>query len=825
MPFSEIPASYPVGIGQVIIDVTDTDLDFVELGTLPAASNGWSNVGIEHLVLTGALGGAPTNDGIDIELRSFADADDDFVLESFAAIEVRGYGHHGIDLENHDTGHTGTIEARNHRAITTNGDGWAHAIAVTSRSRENGAEAKAVNRGTLKTNGKGAAGILVRFQQRTVGKATAINYGSITTTGGAINKDSFAEGLLADSRGSGSVEATNEGSAAIVKTGTDSVGARGVAAVASNTNGASGAATAKNSGSVTTQGNPYVYDDMGVSKWVSPAGIFARSTDGKATAQNVAGGTVDTHGEAAYGVFARSNNGRAQAENLDTVRTRAAGTATVTLPEGDAPTSALGVFAWSDIGDATAENGAANNDAAAVTTAGPGAIGLMAMNNNDGDTRASTVTANNYGSVTTTGANAEGVVALALHGGSSTDSNTVQALNGVGASISTGGTAGSGDGSGGLSASILVTGGGTAYGSASVENRGTITTTGARSSASALDNAFGISAHYYNTDDVTINNAGDVTAKNIGGEITVSGPGARGIQAITYGSGVATVIADGGTVTASYKDSGSTNAGTGIFASSGGSAGTVDVEILNGATIDAQNAIFIRNAAADIMVSGGSLVIGNVDVPNRRADRMTVDASTVRGRMQFAQGADTLTVRNGGKVEGAIWFGLHQDELIVENGGTFDESVNFGSESDTLRVNSGNARFNGELQFLDVFEGIGGWIQLRDDVIFLGNSDGEEEQGSPGSATFGSADGSTAQVSIYGDFNLGESGTMTIHDGSRVQLVASLDDMGELVLPTIDAGGREDEGVRGITCLDSEGAVTGCTLYVQNDEGGGGAGV
>ena len=564
---------------------------------------------------------------------------------------------------------------------------------------------------------------------------------------------------------------------------------------------------------------------MSGSEWVSPAGIFARSTDGKATAQNLAGGEVDTHGKAAYGVFARSNNGRAQAENLGTVTTHADHTASVTLPAGDAPAGALGVFAWSDIGDATAENGAANNDAAAVTTAGPGAIGLMAMNNNDGDTRASTVTANNYGSVTTTGANAEGVVALALHGGSSTDSNTVQALNGVGASISTGGTAGSGDGSGGLSASILVTGGGTAYGSASVENRGRITTTGARSSASALDNAFGISAHYYNTDNVRIDEAGDVTAKNIGGEITVSGPGARGIQAITYGSGVATVIADGGTVTASYKDSGSTNAGTGIFASSGGSAGTVDVDILNGATIDAQNAIFIRNAAADIMVSGGSQVIGDVDILNQRDDSMTVDGSTVRGRIQLAVGADTLTVRNGGKIEGAIWFGLDQDELIVENGGTFDESVNFGSESDTLRVNSGNARFNGELQFLDVFEGIGGWIQLRDDVIFLGNSEGDVEQGSPGSATFGSTDGSTAQVSIYGDFNLGESGTMTIHDGSRVQLVASLDDMGELVLPTIDAGGREDEGVRGITCLDSEGAVTGCTLYVQNDEGGGGAGV
>ena len=935
-PETDLPKPLPGGATRLIVHFADEKADSFENTALETGS--------EHWVLTGDLGGSAKS-GAGIEVRTFTSDSDVLVVESFATIDVRADGKPGIDLKNDDAAHSGRIEAINRGSITSTGDNQAHGISVLSRSQQSGAEAKAVNTGTVATtiNARGAVGVRARVVKNGAGTATVVNEGTVTTRGSTRvygGNIYFSEGLRADSLGGGNAQATNKAGASVE---THSPGAIGMAARALNQRGeageVSGDATAENSGSVTTQRNSYLYADR--SAWVSTAGIFARSTDGKALVTSLASGTVDTHGEAAYGLFARSNKGKAQVRNFGEVTTHAdTANVDVTLPEGDAPTGALGVFAWSDIGDAIAENGAADNDAAAVTTAGPGAFGVMALNNNHGRTRKSTTRARNYGTVTTTGATADGIVAHALNGGTLTTRNAVQAYNEVSASVSTTGvgarglvaiagmigsrgvataenagsittwgnphvddndewvgaagvfarstdgtataknvapasdsigtvhthgeaayglfarsdngaavaqnlgkvqthattanvalpegdaptgalgvfawsdtgnataengamdnkaaevqTAGAGavglfalnnneyastvilarnygtvtttganadgvvaralhggrqdnpnavqaynegdasisteaDGSGGMSASILVDAGGTAYGSASVENRGTITTTGGRG-GSALDNAFGISAHYYNDpNDDPITRTGAVTAYN-SGTITVSGPGARGIQAVTYGSGAATVTAEGGTVTASHDDTeNDADDGVGIYASSGATDGSIAVNILDGAVIDAPQAMLLEGAPATVSVSGGSQVFG---------------------RVAFGNGAGTLTVTNGAWFEGAI-------------------------------------------TGLEEFTGSGGWIGLGD-VSFTGSS-----------ATFKD----DAQATIYGTFDLGESGTMTIHDGSRVRLAAA---MGR-ELPQIDAGG-------GIDCRDSGDMPTDCTLYVHNYEGAG----
>ncbi len=54
--------------------------------------------------------------------------------------------------------------------------------------------------------------------------------------------------------------------------------------------------------------------------------------------------------------------------------------------------------------------------------------------------------------------------------------------------------------------------------------------------------------------------------------MTAPGSGARGIQATAVGAGRATVLADGGTVTASYDDADDVYDGIGIHAFSGAAA-------------------------------------------------------------------------------------------------------------------------------------------------------------------------------------------------------------------------------------------------------------
>ena len=679
-PATNLPQPWPAGATRLIVHFADKNADSFENTALQTDS--------EHWVLTGDLGGAKS--GVDIDVTSFTSESDTLVVESFAAIAASGASGRGIDLENDDTAHKGRIEAVNRHTITTSGDNQAYGISVLNRSAQKEAETRAVNTGTVTTTGTGAVGIRARVMKDGAGTATVINGRIVTTEGGG-----FAHGLQADSYGGGDARVTNEANARVETKGD---GATGMVVITDNERdvvAASGAATAENSGSVTTRGNPSVSGG----DWYPAAGIWPYSERGTATARNNAEGTVETHGLAAYGLFANTFSGNAVAENFGTVIAHA-DKAADSLPGENAPV-----------------------------------------------------------------------------------------------------------GSRGISAAV----------------------------------------------DSTTSNSGTATARNIGGTITVKSPRARAIEAIHYGSGAVTVTAEGGTtadsgtVTASHDDlMDDANDGVGIYASSG-ATGSITVDILNKAIIDAPQAMLLEDAPATVTVSGKSRVTGRVDFPNSYADSladsMTVDDSTVSGNVRFDGGNDSLTVRNNGLVEGDIWFGLGADRLIVdggtvrgkvdfsggihtitvkndgridgrirfnegantltvENGGRFDGDIQFGGDQlDSLDV-TGGARFEGAITGLDGFTGSGGWIRLGDVSLYT-------HIPKDNLAEFKD----NAQVSISGTFDLGERGTMTIHEGARVQLVAAIGEEKPLKI----IGGRID-------CRDSGNQPTDCTLYVQN-EGGAGAGV
>ena len=184
-------------------------------------------------------------------------------------------------------------------------------------------------------------------------------------------------------------------------------------------------------------------------------------------------------------------------------------------------------------------------NAAAFRTEGAGADALVALHEG-AEGRAE---AGNMGVIGTTGGpDGSGREAAGLQVWSM--SGSAHAVNHQGATITT-----AGDGSGALAAGVLVSGSGTvdAFGALRAENHGTIETSGGVPEGLAPGfGAFGVSASFFkNADSTTIGNAGDVVNT---GRVTVSGAQAVGLQAITSGTGTATVTMTGGRVAATRGD-------------------------------------------------------------------------------------------------------------------------------------------------------------------------------------------------------------------------------------------------------------------------------
>ena len=712
----------PANADKLVIDVSGPNTDRVAM-IVPDAEGG-------RLVLTGNLASDAGNN-VFIRIDGFTAGYEDAhaALESFATINASGRYRDGIEFNNRDASHTGTIEAINRGAVTTTGDMFAYGLDVRSVA----SSARAVNTGTIATSGGGGRGVAAYINSGSAGTATAINRGTVRTSGGAAVTDDnrffiMSDGVRAIHDDNGDAEASNAAGGTVTVAG---IGGRGVSAHADG----DGSAVAENAGTVETRGDAYVNPSN--DDWFGPYAVLAFSRRGTATARNLASGSVETHGVPGHGVVAIARGrGAASVENAGTVDTHA--TASIdTLPDtGGLEIGARGLSASSWRGDATI----VNQRSGSVETRGARAFGAYASTSNDGSRGSATATARNRGRIATRGHNAEGVVAFAVTGGTAANPNTVRAHNEAGGSISTDGEAASG-----LAAAILVNGGGQTYGSAFARNDGTITTEGGRGGAGGTDIAYGMIASYFNTDGSLITGAGSVEARNTG-SITVSGEGARGIQARTFGSGSATVVVDGGRVFAPHDSATDADDGIGIHASSG-AAGSIAVTLENRALVQAPQAMLLRNAPATV----------------------TVRNSVVRGRMSFGGSADSLTINNSVAV-GDIATGDGNDVVRAYGTVTMAGDIDFGAGEDALILDvSGASRLTGDITNLETLNKMcPGDFVINGDITFAGSSVVVSEGG----------------LVLTGHMNVGADGTVEVQDGTRLTALLTADGT-----PRITAGG------------------------------------
>ena len=247
---------------------------------------------------------------------------------------------------------------------------------------------------------------------------------------------------------------------------------------------------------------------------------------------------------------------------------------------------------------------------------------------------------------------------------------------------------------------------------------------------------------FYSTDGKVIDKAGDVEAVNTG-TITVSGPRARGIQAITFGTGRATITVEGGTITASH-DSTTDDAedGIGIYATSG--AGIM-ATVRNGSVITAPQAVLFEGAPATL----------------------TISDSVLSGRMSFADGDDNVMLRGRVTIVGDADFGGGDDRLVLD---VSEPSIWTG---DLTGPEYMTKRCPGD-------------FTLAGNSTFSGSSVVIEEGG----------------LVITGHMNLGATGTVEVQDGT--QLTGLLTQGGT---PKITAGGGTTVQTGGeITMQKSDGA-------------------
>ena len=661
--------------------------------------------------------------------------------ERDATIRTYGTGAKGLRTVNKRSV-TGRAEAENRGTVTTSGQPTstrrAHGMDVWSEY--NSAYAVNHNGATITTTGRGATGVQVSSSHGSADEsAYALNRGTITTSGDGFHTDTNVYnsiGMAVYSAGEAPVIAVNMYEGVIETSGT---GARGIWAVG-YPEGA--AAVARNRGRITTHGDIYQADRSGTDNDTSRGayGMEAYSRNSDAAAANETGGVIETHGAVAIGVNAwSSGGGTATVVNRGRVTTR--GGAADDLPGaiGDLHGSA-GIRAYSAQASARIENAPTGR----VDTYGDRAYGLLADTSSDGSRTSAMAEVVNRGVVHTRGRNADAVLAGARHGGTADNPNRAHALNTQGAAITT-----VGDGATGLGAFIQIRSDDDAtsdeatdaYGTVYVRNDGTVITGEVDEDAAADDTSTdtttddeeetfaagvlatnGVAAAFYSPDDTTIGNAGDVTVVNTG-DVTVKLENATGLYAETHGDGTATVQMLGGTVRAEHET------GRGLWARTG-DTGEVHVTIAGGAEIAASSS---EGIAAEL--EGGTT--------NFRLLESTLD-----GRAVFGSGTDTFTIRDG-RVTGAIDFGTGTDTLTV-HGDTWLEGAISNLEALNKR-GSGN-------------------LVMRGDATFSSGGSAVLENGG---------------LTFTGQFNLGTTGTMRIHDAAR--LTAVLADAS--APPQITAGG------------------------------------
>ena len=655
--------------------------------------------------------------------------------EDGATITTEGTGALGMYARNTDSGVPGVAglraEVENRGTITTSGDesGASRSHGMQASSRYGSAYAANHEGGTVTTSGRGARGVIASNADTGYGSpdqvAYALNHGTIRTTGDGFHTDDWefnADGLAAFSGGDSPAVAVNSYEGVIETTGT---GARGVWASVWRKGGA---ASATNRGHITTRGDAYRADreDTGRGgRYQRADGLSAYSLGSDAAVANEVGGMIETHGAVAHGADAVADGGSAVAVNQGRITTR--GGAADDLPGAVGwNLGSRGIRAYSRDYNAYAENGLIGR----VDTFGDRAFGLMAESGADGSRTSAIADVVNRGKVHTRGHDADGVVAY-IPSGTADNPNYARATNAAGASITTAGA-----GSSGLVAAIDVRSEGetwrNGHGIAIARNDGTVVTgyieedgedPSDENMAAGAGASNGVAAAFYSSDGTTIPNAGDVAIVHTG-DVTVKRENASGLYAETFGRGTVTVRVVGGSVIAEGEGD-----PRGLWARTG-AAGTVEAII-------AESSEIVANAGNGIAAE----FAGGV------TDVRLLDSSLI-GSVVFGSGTDTFTVRDG-RVTGAI---------------------DFGGGPDTLNVH-GDSWLEGAIGNLEALNKRGsGNLVMRGDAVFSSGAGATLESGG---------------LVFTGQFDLGTTGTMRIHDAARLTAVLADPD----APPRITAGG------------------------------------
>ena len=653
--------------------------------------------------------------------------------EAGATVTTEGKGSPGMWAGNSD-GRVPAVagrraEVENRGTITTSGDeaGTNRSHGMSASSQYGSAYAANHEGAAVTTTGRGARGVVASNAYTGYGSpdqvAYALNHGTIETTGDGFHNDTWEFNADGLAAFSGGDSPAVAVNAYEGEIETTGTGARGVWAWVY---GKGGAASATNRGRITTRGDAYRADRPGTGRdrYQRADGLSASSLGSDAAVANEAGGVIETHGEVAHGADAEADGGSAVAVNYGRITTR--GGATNDLPGAVGRLlGSRGVRAYSRNLNAYAENGLTGR----VDTYGDRAFGVMAESRADGSRTSTFADVVNRGEIHTRGHNADGVVAY-IPSGTADNPNYARATNAAGATVRTAGA-----GSTGLGASIDVRSeSGTArdgHGTVIARNDGTVVTghieagdedPSAEEMAAGAYASNGVAALFYSSNGTTIPNAGDVAIVNTG-DVTVKRANASGLYAETFGTGAVTVRVVGGSVDVEGAS------GRGLWARTG--------------TTGAIEAIIAESS--EIVANAGDGTAAEFD--GGVTDVRLLDSSLV-GDVVFGSGTDTFTVRDG-RVTGAIDFGGGTDALTVHGDSWLEGAI---SNLEAL-----NKRGSGNLV-------------MRDDAVFSSGASATIESGG---------------LVFTGQFNLGTTGTMRIHDAARLTAVLADAD----APPRITAGG------------------------------------
>ena len=652
------------------------------------------------------------------------------------------------------------------------------AVAVSATANESSqSTATASNEagGTIETRGRASLGMLATTDN--TGKATAINRGSIRTTGGGYDRKvrqtdlafglAVADGIEVFANGEGAAEVINESGASIETTGP---GARGIRVAGES----SGAVSVTNRGRITTRGNPYFNAQF---QYLQANGI--RLTSGGTGASTMINeGTIETFGVNADAVYVRSQAGLSSAVNRGRIIAHSRGAAP--LPGRTFERNSRGMHVWAGLDSSRA----VNEKSGTIETRGHHSHAVITGINGNNQRYSVSTNAINQGTVTTRGDFAYGIYAYGENGGTADNPNTIRAVNEQTGSIAT-----HGNESHALVAWLWDNGDSDSFGTIIAENHGAITTTGDYAPTDDRKRVIGVEAGQFRGASRPRGKSGDSLVVNTG-TVQATGKLSYGLSAFNYASGKSTIKMTDGSVVAGTAN---TNYGVGVYAAVQTSAANdavddVDIDIqISGS----ETTVTAHSAPADDPLTTGHLdtlgtgiwaeinpvestqpdrsghisvlVSNGATVTAKRAafleggtTAFTLKESTLTGSVVFDNFADNFTVQ-GGLVDGAIEFANGNDQLTITNRGYITGNLDFGDGSDTLLLDVDGygtqaSKLGGVISGLEVMTKRGTGDVLVRDATSEGTTLVVEE----------------GMLIIAGHLNLGSAGTVTIRDNSRL---------------------------------------------------------